>query len=129
MTAPISEVISRTHTIQRIPVTPGSVPVDRLARVQFTSQDTFLDNDFDCYAESCALLADADLRPYLQTFGMPVAIMVGEEDQATPAEMARQLHEAIPHSTLTILPGARHLTPIGCRDQISSQLLTVLRRS
>jgi pimeloyl-ACP methyl ester carboxylesterase len=35
----------------------------------------------------------------------------------------------LPHSTLTVLPGARHLTPIECRDQISSQLLTVLRRS
>ncbi len=89
----------------------------------------FLANDFDCYAESCALLGDADLRPYLQTFRMPVAIMVGEEDQATPPEMARQLHEAIPHSTLTVLPGARHLTPIECRDQVSSQLLTMLRRS
>jgi len=91
--------------------------------------EIFLANDFDCYAESCALLGDADLRPYLQTFRMPVAIMVGEEDQATPTEMARQLHEAIPHSTLTVLPGARHLTPIECPDQISSQLLTLLRRS
>ena len=90
---------------------------------------TFLANDFDCYAASCALLGDADLRPYLQAFRMPVAIMVGEEDQATPTEMARQLHEAISQSTLTILPGARHLTPIECRDPISSQLLTVLRRS
>src|SRR5882724_3403024 len=66
MTAPISEVISRTHTIQLIPVTPGSVPVDRLARVQFTSQDTFLDNDFllevqapgldtpRCFSEPCS---------------------------------------------------------------------------
>jgi 3-oxoadipate enol-lactonase len=90
---------------------------------------TFLANDFDCYAESCALLGDADLRPYLQTFRMPVAVLVGEEDQATPPEMARQLHDAIPHSTLTILPGARHLTPIECPDRIGSELLTVLQRS
>ena len=86
-------------------------------------------NDFDCYAESCALLGDTDLRPYLQTFRMPVAIMVGEDDGATPPEMARQLHEAIPHSSLTMLPGARHLTPIECPDRISSQLITVLRRA
>jgi 3-oxoadipate enol-lactonase len=91
--------------------------------------EIFLANDFDCYAESCALLGDADLRPYLQTFRMPVAIMVGEEDRATPPEMARQLHEAIRHSTLMMLPGARHLTPIECPDRIGSQLLTVLRRS
>jgi len=47
----------------------------------------FLANDSDCYAASCALLGDADLRPFLQTFRMPVAIMVGEEDQATPKEI------------------------------------------
>jgi 3-oxoadipate enol-lactonase len=91
--------------------------------------EIFLANDFDCYAESCALLGDADLRPHLRTYRMPVAIMVGEEDQATPPEMARQLHEAIPHSTLTILPGARHLTPIECPERIGSQLLSMLRRS
>ncbi len=45
-------------------------------------------------------------------FRMPVAIVVGEEDYATPVDMARELHAAIPQSTLTILPKARHLTPI-----------------
>ena len=51
---------------------------------------------------------------------MPVAIVVGEEDYATPVAMAQQLHEAIPQSTLTILPRARHLTPIECPDRSRS---------
>ena len=64
----------------------------------------FLANDLDCYAASCTLLGEADLRPFLPAFRMPVAVIVGEEDYATPVAMARQLHEAIQGSTLTILP-------------------------
>ena len=86
----------------------------------------FSANDVDCYAGSCALLGEADLRPYLPRLDVPVAVVVGEDDQATPVEMSRRIHEAIPRSTFTVLPGARHLTPIECPDQISAQLLTLL---
>lgn len=88
----------------------------------------FLANDLECYAASCVMLGDADLRHHLQSFRMPVAVIVGEEDYATPIGAARQLHEAIKDSTLTILPGARHLTPIECPDQIASQLLSLIER-
>jgi 3-oxoadipate enol-lactonase len=86
-----------------------------------------LANDVDCYAATCVMLGDADLRPYLRSLRMPVAVIVGEEDYATPVAIARQLHEAIECSTLTILPGARHLTPIECPEQIASQLLVLLQ--
>jgi 3-oxoadipate enol-lactonase len=36
--------------------------------------------------------------------------------------MARQLHDAIPQSTLTIISGARHLTPIEFPDRIATEL-------
>lgn len=88
----------------------------------------FVANDLDCYAASCALLGNVDVRPHLSSFRMPVAIVVGEEDYATPVAMARQLHEAIPQSTLTILPRARHLTPVEHPEQIASELLALLRR-
>ena len=89
----------------------------------------FVANDLDCYAASCALLGNVDVRQHLSSFRMPVAIVVGEEDYATPVSMARQLHEAIPQSTLTILPHARHLTPIEYPEQIASELLALLRRA
>jgi len=87
----------------------------------------FVANDVDCYAASCALLGDVDLRAHLPAFRMPVSVVVGEEDYATPVEMARQLHEAIPHSTLTVLPRARHLTPIEHPDAIAAQLGDLLK--
>jgi 3-oxoadipate enol-lactonase len=88
--------------------------VDSAARV-------FLANDPDCYAATCEMLGDADLRPYLRAFRMPVTVVVGDEDYATPIAAARELHEAISGSTLTILKG-RHLTPIECPDQIAGIL-------
>lgn len=82
----------------------------------------FLANDLDCYAATCVMLGDADLRPYLPSLRMPVQVIVGEEDYATPVAHARHLNESIPGSTLTILPGARHLTPIECPDRIAALL-------
>jgi 3-oxoadipate enol-lactonase len=88
----------------------------------------FLANDFDCYAATCALLGDADLRKYLPSFRMPVAVVVGEEDYATPVAMAQALHAAIPQSTLKIIPGGRHLTPIQCPDEIAAEVAGLLER-
>jgi 3-oxoadipate enol-lactonase len=88
----------------------------------------FVSNDFDCYAASCGLLGDVDVRAHLSSFQMPTAIVVGEEDYATPVAMARQLHEAIPHSTLTILSKARHLTPIEQPDAIADVVFQLLQQ-
>lgn len=87
----------------------------------------FAANDFDCYAASCGLLGDVDVRPYLAGFRMPAAIIVGQEDYATPVAMAQQLHQAIPQSTMTILPGARHLTPIERPDSVADTILELLK--
>jgi 3-oxoadipate enol-lactonase len=92
-----------------------------------SAMDTFQANDVDCYAATCIMLGDADLRRYLPALRIPVAVIVGEEDYATPPAMAEQLHKMIPGSTLTILPGARHLSPVECPNQIAAHLLTLLK--
>ena len=86
----------------------------------------FVANDFDCYAASCALLGDADLRMHLPGLTMPVTILVGNEDYATPVEMSQRLHEAIPQSLLHVLPRARHLTPVEHPDTIAESLAALL---
>jgi 3-oxoadipate enol-lactonase len=91
--------------------------------------DVFVESDLDCYAATCDLLGASDMRAYLPTFRMPVTVVVGEEDYATPVVMARQLHEAIPQSTLTILPKARHLTPIEHPGAIAAELRALLTRA
>jgi len=90
--------------------------------------DVFLANDLNCYAATCEMLGDADLRPYLNSLRMPVAIVVGEEDYATPVAASQHLHEAIPQSTLTIISGGRHLTPVERPGEIAAQLRALFQR-
>ena len=60
---------------------------------------------------------------------MPTAIIVGEEDYATPVAMAEELHRGIAGSTLTVLPGARHLTPLEVPAVIADALLALAERA
>lgn len=90
--------------------------------------EVFVANDVDCYAATCVMLGDADLRGYLPSMKMPVAVLVGEEDFATPVAMAQYLHDAIAGSTFTILKGARHLAPVECPEKIAAHLRELLRR-
>ena len=91
--------------------------------------DTFVRNDVAAYAQTCRMLGACDLRPGLASIGVPTAIMVGEEDYATPLAMAEAMHNAIAASTLTVLPGARHLTPLERPDQIAAELDRLCRRA
>src|SRR4029077_14789256 len=84
----------------------------RQPQIVRASVDVFLRNDVPAYVETCTMLGTADLRAALAGFTMPTAIVVGDEDYATPVAMAEALHRAIDGSTLTVLKGARHLTPL-----------------
>ena len=67
------------------------------------SVDVFLRNDVQAYVETCRMLGAADLRAALPAMTMPTAIVVGEEDYATPVAMAEAMHRSIEGSTLTVL--------------------------
>lgn len=86
----------------------------------------FLANDIDCYQATCEMLGDADLRPLLPAIQAPVAVVVGEEDYAATVDMAKGIHSAIPGSTLTILTGARHITPVERPHDIAQQIAGLL---
>jgi 3-oxoadipate enol-lactonase len=86
----------------------------------------FLANAPACYAATCAMLGDADVRHFLPALRMPVQIIVGEEDYATPVAMAEAMHQAIAQSSLTVLPGARHLTPMERPADIAAKIASIL---
>jgi len=89
--------------------------------------DVFLRNDVKAYAETCRMLGTADIRPALSSMKMPTAIVVGEEDYATPVAMSEALNKAITGSTLKVLKGARHLTPIEQPKTIAAELTRLLQ--
>jgi 3-oxoadipate enol-lactonase len=96
--------------------------VDRLVKV-------FLANNVDCYVKTCEMLGDGDLRAGLATVKMPTAVVVGEEDYATPVAMAEALHQGIAGSTLTVIPGGRHITPTEKPQDIVTRIREVITRS
>jgi 3-oxoadipate enol-lactonase len=88
----------------------------------------FLANDIGCYEATCEMLGTADLRPLLPSIKAPVAIVVGDEDYATTVDMARALNQALPQSRLTVLKGARHITPVERPQDIAKQIAGLLHR-
>jgi 3-oxoadipate enol-lactonase len=96
--------------------------VDRLVQV-------FLANNVDCYVKTCEMLGDADLRAGLASVRVPTAVAVGEEDYATPVAMAEALHNIIAGSTLTVLPGGRHITPTEKPQDIAARIREVIGRN
>lgn len=93
------------------------------------SREAFLANDLDAYAATCMMLGRFDLRARLGTVAAPTAVAVGEEDYATPVEMARELHDGIARSTLDVIAPGRHLTPLERPDALADVLRGVLDRA
>jgi 3-oxoadipate enol-lactonase len=88
--------------------------------------ETFVRNDVQAFAATCRMLGAFDGRTLLARLRVPTAIVVGEEDYATPPAMAEALHRAIAGSTLTAILGARHLTPVEQPDVVAHQLIRLL---
>jgi 3-oxoadipate enol-lactonase len=93
------------------------------------SVDIFLANDIPAYAETCRMLGAANLESKLAAMTMPTAILVGDEDYATPVAMAETLHRGIKGSTLTVLNNARHLTPLETPERVAPTLIDLLGKA
>lgn len=60
------------------------------------------------FITACRALQALDYSELVAGVRNPTMIVVGEDDRATPPEMAERLHELLPHSTLVRLPGVAH---------------------
>ena len=56
-----------------------------------------------------AIIGRSDSRPLLSTIDVPTQIIVGEGDQITPPEVAKEMHAGIAGSKLLVVPRAGHL--------------------
>lgn len=91
--------------------------------------EIFCANDLTAYAETCRMLGTANLNRSLSQITVPTMILVGEEDYATPIPMAKALNEGIAGSSLEVIAGARHLTPLECPQLIATRLLALAQRT
>lgn len=84
--------------------------------------ERLLANDPKAFAETCRMLGACNLEAALQEMTMPAAIVVGDEDYATPVAMAETMHRGIKGSSLTVLKSARHLTPLEAPERVAAEL-------
>jgi 3-oxoadipate enol-lactonase len=61
------------------------------------------------FRAACAALAELDLRPALGKVTVPVLVLVGEHDEATPPPMSRELAVGLPNARLKVIAGCAHV--------------------
>jgi pimeloyl-ACP methyl ester carboxylesterase len=67
-----------------------------------------------------ALMTRPDSTPLLSSIHCPALVVVGDEDIVTPPPLAEQLHQGISGSTLSVIPGAGHLSNIEQPDAFNA---------
>jgi 3-oxoadipate enol-lactonase len=97
------------------------------ARVVDETLRVFLQTPTASFAAACRMMSAADLRNEASALLMPTSVVVGAEDYATPPSMSASLQEALPLSTLQILPGVRHLSFIEAPEQVAIAISALAR--
>jgi pimeloyl-ACP methyl ester carboxylesterase len=72
-------------------------------------------------------LAEADLRKALADIHAPTLLVYGEADERSTVEVGRDLHESIPGSTLTVLPGLGHECQLEAAGVFDAAIRSFLR--
>src|SRR5712675_868045 len=72
-------------------------------------REAFLRTDPDVFRAACDALAELDLRPGLARVEIPVLVLVGEHDEATPPPMSHELAAGLPHARLKMIAGCAHV--------------------
>jgi 3-oxoadipate enol-lactonase len=80
------------------------------------------------YLANARALRDMNLTGLLAEITVPVLIIVGEDDPATPPEQSRVIHQNIPDSILVILKDAAHLSNLEQPEKFNSALLRFFAR-
>lgn len=69
-----------------------------------------------------AIIRRIDGRPFLGAIRVPTLILFGADDRITPVDIAQELHEHIPGSSLRIIPATGHLPPLESPEAVNAAL-------
>jgi 3-oxoadipate enol-lactonase len=72
-------------------------------------RERFLAVDPQTFHNACAALAELDLRDRLSSVTVPVLVLVGEHDEATPPVMSEELASMLPDARLRVISGCAHV--------------------
>ncbi|MEO6959894.1 MAG: alpha/beta hydrolase [Burkholderiaceae bacterium] len=76
----------------------------------------FLTIDLQTFCNACNALAELDLRSQLSALHIPIMVLTGEQDEATPAAMAREFVSGLPNASLHTLMGCAHVPQLQAPD-------------
>jgi 3-oxoadipate enol-lactonase len=76
----------------------------------------FLAVDPATFHGACDALATLDIRGQLKSVTVPVLVLVGAQDEATPPPMSRELAAGLPDARLIELPGLAHVPQLQAPD-------------
>ena len=119
MAAIVDNVMARWFVEDTIALAPEHVKPVR---------DRFVSIDPRGYAAACLAIRDMDLRGVIGGIHTPTLIVAGEEDPATPLEMAQEIEARIPGAELTVIPEAAHLLAVEQPDAVNEILIGFLER-
>ena len=62
----------------------------------------------------------------LKQIAAPVELVWGDDDTAAPLLVAHRAAELLAHPSMTVLPGAGHLTPLTAPDELRHAIMRLL---
>lgn len=74
-----------------------------------------------------AVLNRTDVRPLLPAITAQTLVVCGEEDQATPVELAKEMADNIPDAALKLLSGTGHHAPLESPERLTEILADCLK--
>jgi len=86
------------------------------AMAQDTGVESFL-------RQQQAIIGRPDSRPGLGAIKCPTLVLVGDDDQATPPELSREIAAGIPGSRLVVIADSGHLSTIEQPGRVTEALV------
>ena len=81
----------------------------------------------DGYLGTCYALRDADLSQAAAAIQKPTLVLCGEQDIATPPDMARELARVIPNARLSLIPKAAHISCVEQPEAMAEEMMQFFR--
>lgn len=78
------------------------------------------------YAGCCAAIAELDLTDRLREIDCPALVIVGDQDQGTTPEQAREIQRNLPGAQLAIIESAAHISNVEQPEAFTRVLLDFL---
>jgi len=70
-----------------------------------------------------AIMSRPDSRPGLSAIKCPTLVLVGDDDQATPPELSREIAAGIPGARLVVIADSGHLSTLEQPEQVTEALV------